>query len=254
VLDICIRALDYCPPVDLTFGEYLRALVTADYELVAHYPVGYRLAFLDAFRRRGIYPLDVTTLSVESLRWQTADEPDNAAGVRKIVQALRQYAEKCTYIASRKRRFELTLESRLKMRSMINDILTGDSNGAELAKTFGLDASAGTDRIEVHALRMAQRLKPDGSPILQAIMEITQSVRLPFDPSDDTLGTFEFIGGCTLVIDLREPNLDYVIVKNVNAPRRIQRAREFLKNGGSLGLSVYAEQEPFALLHSGTRL
>jgi len=55
VLDICIRALDYCPPVDMTFGEYLRALVTADTDLVPNDPVGYRLAFLEAFRRRGIY-------------------------------------------------------------------------------------------------------------------------------------------------------------------------------------------------------
>jgi hypothetical protein len=253
VLDICIRALDYCPPVDLTFGEYLRALVTADFELVPHDPMGYRLAFLDAFRRRGIYPLDVTTLSVESLRWQTADEPGNASGVRKIVQALRQYAEKCTYISSRKRVFELTLESRRKMLATILDILTEEANGKEIAQSFGLDVSAGTDRIEVHALRMAQRLKPDGSPIFQAIMEVTQSLMVPFDPSDDTLGTFEFIGGCTLVIDLREPNLDYAIVKNVNARRRIQRTREYLKNRGNFGLSAYAEQEPFALLHSGTQ-
>ncbi|RYD82945.1 MAG: peptidase S8, partial [Verrucomicrobiaceae bacterium] len=28
VLTMCIRALDYCPPVDLTFGDYLRALIT----------------------------------------------------------------------------------------------------------------------------------------------------------------------------------------------------------------------------------
>jgi len=30
VLNMCIRALDYCPPVALTFGDYLRALITAD--------------------------------------------------------------------------------------------------------------------------------------------------------------------------------------------------------------------------------
>src|SRR5262249_7808051 len=34
ILNICIRALDYCPPVDITFGEYLRAVVTADRDLV----------------------------------------------------------------------------------------------------------------------------------------------------------------------------------------------------------------------------
>ena len=59
VLNMCIRALDYCPPVDLTFGEYLRALVTADMDLMPEDEHGYRVAFIEAFRRRGIYPDDV---------------------------------------------------------------------------------------------------------------------------------------------------------------------------------------------------
>src|SRR4051812_6868439 len=33
-LDICIRAIDYCPPVDMDMGEYLRALITADVDVV----------------------------------------------------------------------------------------------------------------------------------------------------------------------------------------------------------------------------
>ena len=53
---MCIRALDYCPPVDLTFGEYLRALITADYDLVPDDDRGYRVAFVEAFRRRGHLP------------------------------------------------------------------------------------------------------------------------------------------------------------------------------------------------------
>ena len=32
-LDICIRAIDYCPPADMELGEYLRALITADGEM-----------------------------------------------------------------------------------------------------------------------------------------------------------------------------------------------------------------------------
>jgi hypothetical protein len=31
VLNMCIRALDYCPPVDITFGEYLRGIITGGY-------------------------------------------------------------------------------------------------------------------------------------------------------------------------------------------------------------------------------
>ena len=87
VLNMCIRALDYCPPIDLTFGDYLRAIITADADVVADDNRDYRLAFIDAFRRRGIYPDGVKTLSVESLRfplrnigYMQVDDNGNANG------------------------------------------------------------------------------------------------------------------------------------------------------------------------------
>ena len=43
VLNMCIRALDYCPPVEITFGDYLRALITEDAELVPEDERGYYL-------------------------------------------------------------------------------------------------------------------------------------------------------------------------------------------------------------------
>src|SRR5690606_14473774 len=42
VLTMLIRALDYCPPTDIAFGEYLRAIITADYDLVADDDLNYR--------------------------------------------------------------------------------------------------------------------------------------------------------------------------------------------------------------------
>ena len=66
---ICIRALDYCPPNDITFGDYLRALITADLDIAPEDETGYRLALIEAFRARGIFPNRVNTLSIESLRW-----------------------------------------------------------------------------------------------------------------------------------------------------------------------------------------
>src|SRR6202140_3551967 len=68
-LNMCIRALDYCPPVDLTFGDYLRALVTADRDMIAEDVRGYRVALIDAFRKRGIFARGVTNLSEDSLIW-----------------------------------------------------------------------------------------------------------------------------------------------------------------------------------------
>ncbi len=51
-------------------GEYLRALITADYDLVPDDPVGYREAFIDAFARRGIFPEGVLNLSEDALLWR----------------------------------------------------------------------------------------------------------------------------------------------------------------------------------------
>jgi len=66
---MCIRAIDYCPPVDITFGEFLRALITADTMLYASDEHDYRETLIAAFRARGIYPDGVVSLAEESLLW-----------------------------------------------------------------------------------------------------------------------------------------------------------------------------------------
>ncbi|SCB62096.1 hypothetical protein GA0061105_1324 [Rhizobium aethiopicum] len=74
VLQMCIRAIDYCPPVGITFGDYLRALVTADTDLNPEDPLGYRLAFVESFRAWGIHPRGMRSMSVESLLWPSAKD------------------------------------------------------------------------------------------------------------------------------------------------------------------------------------
>jgi len=57
LLHIAIRALDYLPPVDITFADYLSAILTADLQL---YPddsrFGYRTTLREAFAAFGIAP------------------------------------------------------------------------------------------------------------------------------------------------------------------------------------------------------
>lgn len=133
VLTMCIRALDYLPPIDITFGDYLRAIITADMDIVADDNRDYRLAFIDAFRRRGIYPEGVKTLSVESLRFplrnigymQDASGAVNGKSVDKadydtndatrellgIVNGfLRDYGDKIKYVNDREQIYYKTRE------------------------------------------------------------------------------------------------------------------------------------------------
>ncbi|HUM02298.1 MAG TPA: hypothetical protein VL084_08430 [Thermoanaerobaculia bacterium] len=78
VLTMSIRAFDYLPPVDVTFGDFLRALVTADTELVPADDRGLRASMIEAFRIRGVYPDDVISLAQESLLWEdrSGEVPD----------------------------------------------------------------------------------------------------------------------------------------------------------------------------------
>lgn len=74
VLQMCIRALDFVAPVDVTFGEFLRAVITADKDVVDDDYLGYRVAFVQAFRGWGILPPDVKTLGTDNLVWQMVVE------------------------------------------------------------------------------------------------------------------------------------------------------------------------------------
>jgi hypothetical protein len=48
LLTMCIRALDYCPVVDVQFGDFLSALLTADYEIL---PEDGKYKYRDALRK-----------------------------------------------------------------------------------------------------------------------------------------------------------------------------------------------------------
>lgn len=54
LMNMAIRALDYCPPTDIDFGQFLAALLTADRELVPDDEHHYRRDLLAVFKSYGI--------------------------------------------------------------------------------------------------------------------------------------------------------------------------------------------------------
>lgn len=91
-LQMCIRAIDYCPPVGITFGAYLRAIVTADHDVNPVDAQNWRLAFIESFREWGISPRNARSMAEDSLIWPT--ERDVISEQVKYEQAGIEYDQK----------------------------------------------------------------------------------------------------------------------------------------------------------------
>jgi hypothetical protein len=86
-LQLCIRAIAYCPAVDIAMGDYLRAMMTVHTRLDPDDRDGLRDALIDAFARRGIYPPDVDSMSESELIWK---RPTGSLELpREVVRSLR---------------------------------------------------------------------------------------------------------------------------------------------------------------------
>jgi hypothetical protein len=251
ILDMCIRALDYCPPVDMTFGEYLRAVVTADADLVPDDDLGYRIAFIEGFRRRGIYPSDVRTLSADSLRWQ---EP--TLELPKLDRMLRHLDLEWDLRADRRRAFEQSEKNCAIVHSWLKDAVRPEDE-KQMGITLGpIEEGEAPLPIEVHSVRPVRRVGPDGQLLSDLVIEITQRRSVPIDPDDPGLGATWFRGGCTLLINQKSAAVRYCVSKNILSRDRLARQRRFA--GNPTDPSLYATyfgkagaEEPFALLHRG---
>lgn len=254
VLAMCVRALDYCPPVDLTFGEYLRAIITADHDVVPDDDQGYRVAFVEAFRRRGLHPRGLRTLSEESLRWRRpiddAYQPSQQlrGGLEKVRNRLRETSAN----GSREQIFHLARELRRDLHGWLHEHMSTDI-GRRDARFLGLDSSS---KFEVHSLRVAHRVGPDGDLLHQIIIDVLQERKVPLSTEDRGGPKMTVEGGCTIVADLERLEIDYCIRKSATSPGRLARQREFVAGltAGSLYATYFGsagDSEPIARLHAG---
>lgn len=259
ILNMCARALDYCPPVDITFGDFLRAIITADYDLVKDDRYHYRLAFIDAFRRRGIYPQGIRVLSEESLRyrdeWQGL-QPQTKSMFEIIAKFLREYRGEVIYETNRKNIYDISrkyiggggqvqgLHQRLKSKfnsSFEFETLTGLVFNRDWQK-FGVRTSSVSQgpSFQILNLRLASRVGPDGNQSNQIVFGLVQRMGIiykngkfarcytPGDSTEPPAGGFEVYGGCTLIFDLDSVTLRYAVSKPLLCPDALDRRKHEL--------------------------
>jgi hypothetical protein len=229
VLTMCVRALDYCPPVDLTFGDYLRALITADFDIIPDDSLGYRVAFVEAFRRRGIYPRDLRSLSIDALRWRPAGADQSENLLRPVFSQLRDFANRFFNIDSRQEMFERSRDWRKRVHAYLTKYFQSldKSQRQRVMSVLGLDLTTGREHFEVHALRIANKQGPDTTPIRpQILLTLVQDRQVPGDPAGGG-APIRFNGGCTVIADKRSAQVKYYVSKNILSPGRLARQQAF---------------------------
>jgi hypothetical protein len=264
VLTMCIRALDYCPPVDIDFGDYLRALITADRDVVVNDTRGYRLAFIDAFRQHGIFPRKLRSLSEESLLWDRADEINDYDRMAELGTKLQSFYNDLGLARDRKVRWDKTRKQRAALHRYLQKKFVREFNDRLLQEITGLDfgivkGRSGRDRVrfEVHAMWRVQRQRLDGSVLNQVIFTILQH-----KPSEGP-GSEEIWGGCTFIVDLGRENPEQAIRYVIRKPlyyrkgakdTRIDRANIWAKSSAMKSIAATygmdTGEEPFAMLHA----
>jgi hypothetical protein len=223
-LNICIRALDYCPPVDIRFGEFLRAVITADYNLVPEDPHGYREAWIDAFRRRRIYPQHVANLGEDSLLWA----PPELATPR--VQGLSFAELQFEGDPGRPPRREELRRQAAEVGRLVTDARFRDLFGLLDPRDPGVRAAVkAIDPPTVESVRATRRIGPNGEVVFDTVSEITQRIlRVP----EGRKRPVEMYGGATVLFD-PQGGVRYVIRKRLLHEERERELVDFMDNGGA---------------------
>lgn len=249
VLSMCIRATDYLPPVDPTFSDYLRAMVTADFELNRADDSGLRADMIEAFRARGIRPEAVGSLAVQSLLLEAQDssaaptDPALADIVRKLLGfGARQLDRNATHRGERRRERKRNVSessspqewSVQQVRSVVSDVVEEESSPElsediepepvlrDVAKALHAWAMENRARLKlepdlsiaVRGFHPVHRIAQNGELLIEMVAHVVQTPRAP-----QQLGGLTYRAGTTLIASI-DGRVRYLICKP------FQQARE----------------------------
>lgn len=237
---LCARAVDYCPPIDLTYGDFLRALITVSKDLDPADPFGARDALMEAFRLRGIYSETASFYSEDALCWPPCDLPpipDLVFGSPNgLTSAEKDHNGKVLRAWANEHRATLHLDPKLPA--------------------------------HVPSFHPVFRTKENGRLRVEMVVEIIQSRQAAFDPNVPEGGSFPFRAGVTLIIEAPElvregtfgvvaqaPKVRFAIGRSMTGSESKKREQSQRAFSIEQGLAIGDTQDPahfqanFGLLH-----
>jgi len=228
---ICVRAVDYLPPVDVTFGDYLRAVLTSQADYDHEDSEGIRDAWMQAFRRREILPDHAPFFSLDGLLWPQPPKPLTLQGLPFGGP------------------LGLAYDERKQMARALQSFIEAPGNMSLL----GLNPALGYRIPSFHPLYRTDR---SGSVRWDLIVEVVQT------PSDSQ--GFPLRGGTTLIISTHgtggtgtrsDPFVRYAISKPLHGREGVWRGKRqeaYLEQQGvKPGTKASGLRINFALVHGG---
>ena len=269
LMHICIRALDYCPPVDIDYGDYLRALITADIDSAPKDGKGYRIALIEAFRSWGIFPNRVNTLSEESLVWSNPEHltPQENNLLKSLAKELKIWVSEMVDMTMNANcdREDIYDESKIVQKKLHDLLVKKKNNKLSDHQIFNFMQKLGlTNRpvkftyndkevhslvappLEVHKISPAYRIGREGELVEQVLVTLTQTFRVK---KGDLKGA-KFRGGCTIILNMSKGyEIDFIIFKNILSQHRFTTTMDYQtgKGQGTTALtdSMYSEGSGF---------
>lgn len=181
VQTMVVRALDYLPPIDISFATFLDAVVAADADLFPEDRYGFRRLLVESCRRRGIYPSRLPGHAA-------ADLPLPARGEELPTrQALLVASHDLAGAAGRSSRSDPQLERSWRAALRVW--------GTTHSTSLGLDPAA----LEVDGGNAGFRLDQDGFPTAVVTARFIQRNREEEARLPSRLAGLPLIGGTTVI-------------------------------------------------------
>ena len=226
LLQMAIRALDYCPPTDIDFGQFLAALLTADRELVPDDSrFGYRRTIRASFAAYGIAP-PAGACDADGC-WPRFAQTDQLTYSRSNAEALTRDPDEC---------FRFLWENRYAL---------------------GISERGYTQVVSVDP---SLRIDPDGIPFREVICQYIQMAHFfgselmtlvginPLPEGFTTRTSADLFGGGVVVFD-QYGRVKYHIANRLLEGPRQQRRLEYLRDTGQLRARRDDARSRFANLH-----
>lgn len=199
LLGMTVRAFDYLPVVDVTFGDVVRAIVTADRKLYPDDAINLRATLVECMRRRGIHPDRVTSLAEEALMWPGPSTPLSLTRTREPVDL-------SAFVLTATMNLDPSGSAGVEGRRVFAQVTDWARHHAlEIGLHPGMP-------IQLAGLHVAYRQTQDRQPLPEIVVQLVQRRRdLEDQGLDENLRTVHRAG--TVLIAAVDGTVEYVIAK-----------------------------------------